>query len=513
MYYTRLSPRHEKEEFAFFRDSSSLALPYFSLPVFKENSMLKLTDTKTIPLNRKDRLLLFNPELATWCFLEEREVSVYEPLQQGISYSALLAMEGLGDSDRLSTLLRHLYRLGLLALDDRTGICQDIYHAGPIFRDIPLLEILLTKRCNLRCSYCFAWDGWKESDMELETALKAVDRLMNTPYKNFYIKFDGGEPLLKKDLLERTVQHTIEQVHKRKSGGYLLFEVTTNGTLIDREAVDLFRRYNMRVLVSLDGPETFHNLTRTFPKGKASFSEVMNGIKLIRDSGYPFRVISVVGRHNQSHPEEILDFFAAQGIRQLRFNPVLQIGRASTEWGDGDVLLEGYLSFMKSVVLRAYEDQSFQEDNIESLLRNMVYKTRDYKCMRSPCGAGHFYQCVDTNGDVYPCGLFRAETPRLVLGNVLEGVDFAQCGKKHPLVKKFPSRITGKIDTCKDCDWRHLCEGGCTLGAYLKHKSIFAPTYQCDYFKSMYSFLFSLMEEKPDLIQRLLPEETNIINA
>jgi radical SAM protein with 4Fe4S-binding SPASM domain len=229
----------------------------------------------------------------------------------------------------------------------------------------------------------------------------------------------------------------------------------------------------------------------------------------MRAADYPFRVITVVARHNLSHAGEIIDFFAQSGIKDLRFNPVLKHGRGKQGWQDNGIEPGEYLSFMKRVASRCCEDGSLHEDNIESMLRNMVYRARNFKCMRSDCGCGHYYLCVDTGGDIYPCAYFLAETHSFKLGNVHEDVNFGECGANHPLVKTLPLRSVGKIAACSQCRWRHLCEGGCTLGAYLKSGTISAPTYLCDYFKGMYNFLFTILAKDPDFIRDLLKDEVN----
>lgn len=512
MYYTKLKPELEKQETENLQDLFGIPLYDSHPPHLSENSLLSFVNTTTIPLDKKDNLLLFNPELATWVFLEGKERLLYDYLREGVRYSTLLTasmlkVNGLRGKNRLNNLLAHLYDRGLLSVNGKSGLNQEVYHEGPLFNDIPMIEMLITGRCNLGCSYCFAEANQKKQDMKLETALKVVDHLMEMPFNHFYIKFNGGEPLLKKDLLEKTCQYTIEKFQQVKKEGFLLFEVTTNGTLIDKEAVVLFKKFNMRVLISMDGPERLHDRARPYLNGSPSFQDVMKGIERMQDAGYPFRVITVVTRHNLSHAPEMIDFFARAGIKDLRFNPVLKHGRGKQGWQDNGIKPEEYLSFMKSAASRCCEDGLLHEDNIESMLRNMVYRARNFKCMRSNCGCGHYYLCVDTGGDIYPCAYFLAETRSLKLGSVHENVNFGECGDNHPLVKTLPLRNIGKIADCSQCQWRHLCEGGCALGAYLKSGTIFAPTYLCDYFKGMYMFLFTLLAQEPRIILRLLTGE------
>lgn len=512
MYYTKLKPELEKQETASLQDIFGISLYDSHSLHLSESSLLSFVNTFTISQDNNDNLLLFNPELATWVFLEGKERILYDYLREGVGYSTLLTaslskVNGWGGEKRLNQLLAHLYERGMLSVEGKSGLNQETYHQGPVFNDIPMMEMLVSGRCNLGCSYCFAEADQKKQDMKLETALKAVDHLMAMPFYHFYIKFSGGEPLLRKDLLEKTCQYAVEKLQQVKKEGFLLFEVTTNGTLIDREAIELFKRFNMRVLISMDGPDRLHDGVRSYPNGSSSSGDVMKGIERMQDADYPFRVLTVVGRHNLANAGEIIDFFVQSGIKGLRFNPVLQHGRGKQGWQANGIEPREYLSFMKIAASRCCEDGSFHEDNIESMLRNMVYRMRNFKCMRSNCGCGYYYLCVDMEGDIYPCAYFLAETRGLKLGNVHGDVNFGECGDHHSLVKTFPLRSVGKIETCSQCQWRHLCEGGCTMGAYLKSGDIFAPTYLCEYFKSMYAFLFSLLAEEPGFILRLLAGE------
>jgi radical SAM protein with 4Fe4S-binding SPASM domain len=471
-----------------------------------------LINTKTIPVDSKNRLLLFNPELATWCFLEDRERVLYDYLKEGVEYSTLQSVSfikenGLGGGERLNSMLTHLYDQGMLQINRQEYINQELYRKGPLFIDIPMLELWLTQKCNLKCSYCFANSGLLNKDMNYETAAKAIDQMLELPGSNIYIKFSGGEPLIKTDLMEKICDYTIEKMVKIKTDGYLLFEVTTNGTLIDKKTADLFKKYNMRILVSLDGPEKIHNRHRKYTNGKPTFEDVMAGINQIQEMSYPFRVITVVSQTNIDHLSEIFEFFTKNNIKNVRFNPILKHGRGKEDWNNQGIEPDEYLSFMKKLFTLSMEYDSIQDDNIESMLRNLVFRTRNYKCMRSTCGCGNDYFCITPEGNIFPCAYFLSETQSLKLGNINNETRLSRCGNNHPVVNRFSSRIVDKIDECRQCDWRHLCEGGCTLGAYMQSNKILTPTYLCSYFKKIYPFLLSRLASKPNLINQFLAHE------
>ncbi|WP_373730647.1 radical SAM protein [Bacteroides heparinolyticus] len=55
-------------------------------------------------------------------------------------------------------------------------------------------HIRLTNRCNLNCSYCYAEDGQKHTDMNEEQVMNLIDKCIDNQI--FHITWTGGEPLL-----------------------------------------------------------------------------------------------------------------------------------------------------------------------------------------------------------------------------------------------------------------------------------------------------------------------------
>src|SRR5208337_4895197 len=131
-------------------------------------------------------------------------------------------------------------------------------------RPVTNLRISLTSRCNLSCIYCHA-EGEKDPDAEM-SAQEIID-VMNiaTKFGIRSIKFTGGEPLIRPEILEiiRAVPNGIES------------SITTNGILLADMAADLKRAGLRRVNVSLDSlnPETYKRIT-----GSSRLNEVLAGI-------------------------------------------------------------------------------------------------------------------------------------------------------------------------------------------------------------------------------------------
>ncbi|MCP5106173.1 MAG: radical SAM protein, partial [bacterium] len=140
------------------------------------------------------------------------------------------------------------------------------------------LILELTRGCNLNCGYCSTAGKYSGPDtsqihMTREQCRKAVDFFCqrNGDIQQSFITFYGGEPLLRLDLIKYTVQY----VKKKRGGEKYSFNLTTNGTLLNKENLDFFIGNDFFLMVSLDGPETVNDRYRRFKNGKGTFKSIL----------------------------------------------------------------------------------------------------------------------------------------------------------------------------------------------------------------------------------------------
>lgn len=143
-----------------------------------------------------------------------------------------------------------------------------------------------TEDCNLRCAYCvnsgmFRFHRtYSKKSMALATAIAAVDFFVPRSGAELHppvIGFYGGEPLINFNLIERIISY-VKHNYKDNS---ITFTVTTNGTLITRDIAKYFIKNNVRLSISLDGPEEIHDRYRVFPDGSGSFNIIIQNLKMI----------------------------------------------------------------------------------------------------------------------------------------------------------------------------------------------------------------------------------------
>ena len=155
-----------------------------------------------------------------------------------------------------------------------------------MIKDQRYLMLLLTTECNLRCSYCYRDDESIHQVMSRELAAEALSFISRTD-KHVHVQMTGGEPALVPELIE-----WIASEIRNKAGRPVTIGVQTNGTLIDAALIEIFKKYNIQVGVSLDGPVSIQEELR----GNAA--ETLKGLKFLSDYGVPFRVTTVVTRQN-----------------------------------------------------------------------------------------------------------------------------------------------------------------------------------------------------------------------
>ncbi len=128
--------------------------------------------------------------------------------------------------------------------------------------DIFEAYIHMSLRCNLNCSYCYNKNNLNKDSEELDTNtwIGIIENLKNIGVNSFI--FTGGEPLIRKDLVE---------ILKSTKEENLRYTLLTNGTmLLDR--FDELMPYLDFVILSLDSLDLE---TNSASRGKTGFDNII----------------------------------------------------------------------------------------------------------------------------------------------------------------------------------------------------------------------------------------------
>ena len=173
------------------------------------------------------------------------------------------------------------------------GVVKDKFE-----RPIISLRITLTNRCNVNCLYCHH-DGMVRSKDEMTSdELYTICKVAkNIGVKK--IRLSGGEPLLKKDI--------VETVRKIASLDFKDISMTTNGILLEKYAQELKDAGLDRVNVSLD---TLNRETYEFITKKDYLEDAKKGIlKAVEVGLYPVKINMVIMKDiNQNEIKDMFQF-------------------------------------------------------------------------------------------------------------------------------------------------------------------------------------------------------------
>jgi uncharacterized protein len=216
-----------------------------------------------------------------------------------------------------------------------------------------LLVLQPTPFCNIDCGYCYLPrrnDRHRMPHDLVEAAARFVfDHQLAAP--DFTVVWHAGEPLV---LPPVWYAEAFERVARAApAGAAVQHAIQTNGMLLNDAWCDLFAAHRVELGVSLDGPARLHDARRRTRTGAGTHAAVMRGIERLRRRDIPFHVICVVGDASLECVDELVDFFLAQGIRQVGFSieEVEGVNRTSTLYRDG--IEPRFRAFFTHLIARA----------------------------------------------------------------------------------------------------------------------------------------------------------------
>jgi len=222
------------------------------------------------------------------------------------------------------------------------------------------LRISLTDKCNLNCIYCNPSE-YKINKLQRNQILSFDEllRLINIFAVNLGIKkirFTGGEPLVRKDVLSffQSV-FSLKQKYGFETG------ITTNGTLLE-DKLESLKKYGIDKLnISIDSlnPGKYKYIT-----GKDNLIEVLRSIKKANKLSFNPLKLNVVVMKN-INDDEILDFvdYIIDSDMNVRFIEYMPFG--NNRWNKNE-----FISFdeIKNII-----EDKYQLNEISSI-KNLVAK-------------------------------------------------------------------------------------------------------------------------------------------
>lgn len=173
----------------------------------------------------------------------------------------------------------------------------------------------LLGRCNLKCRHCYMEGApSRREQLPLDRVIAAVEESDKLGIGTLYLT--GGEPLLYRGLPD------VLRAAARVPG--LETTLCTNATLIDGRHIALFKENNVRLNVSIDGDETFHDYFRAFD---GAFKASDKGVRAMAKAGLAITIVMTVTQSNRHLLPRVAEWSAEAGAVKLLVQPLLKLGR------------------------------------------------------------------------------------------------------------------------------------------------------------------------------------------
>jgi Fe-coproporphyrin III synthase len=182
----------------------------------------------------------------------------------------------------------------------------------------PVVIWNLTRRCNLRCSFCYAGSANVEYAGELTTAevLGVMKDLRGFGVPALILS--GGEPLLRPDIFELSAA--------AKAMGFYL-ALSTNGTRIEGHNIAAIAAIDYDYVgISIDGIGVTHDRLRGEP---GSFGAAMRGLDLCQERGLKVGLRFTLTRDNVADLPQVLQLIGERGIDKFYLSHLNYGGRGN----------------------------------------------------------------------------------------------------------------------------------------------------------------------------------------
>ncbi|MFI5381054.1 MAG: radical SAM protein [Tepidisphaerales bacterium] len=351
------------------------------------------------------------------------------------------------------------------------------------------VAINLTRRCNLRCSFCYGLDRLTSNGADELTAAEIstfLDQVRPFSSKRASVILLGGEPLLNPEKLLAVAAHAAHL-------GFMAV-VSTNGIRITPEFARQARKTGLQVQVSLDGhTPQLHDAIR----GAGSFDKTLGGIRtLVAQCAHT--VLSLVCHEgNISHLAEFYALALSLKVNEARFIPMKLMGGAAGS---------GLRPVGMSELMRVAADLFRQHPEYLKLAGRDAFSILANTCRlgarRLSCGTGLQTVLLDADGGLYPC--LNTDRPQFRLGGVRDpGYCFRDLWMGSPVLASV--RRCSAMDTperaCSKCSVRYWCLGGCRGETFAVTGDLAAPSPHCAELHRAVLDIMWLVAESPGLVR------------
>jgi uncharacterized protein len=259
--------------------------------------------------------------------------------------------------------------------------------------------------------------------------------------------------------------------------------IQTNGTLITEGWCDFFKRHDVSIGLSVDGPAEIHDRYRRTWSGRASHAMTMRGLRLLREAGFHPTALCVLTDCALRNPDEIYDFLVEAEFDNVGFNVEAAEGvnrRTSLDHMSGEQLGSLYRSFMRRIWSRWRADGSrMLIREFDQMVRAILQVRNDSSFVIESDEVVPFrIMTIDQTGSISTFSPELAATKSevyndFVIGNVITDEPLA-IARGLPFQRLRQDLAVGQHLCESQCQYFKLCGGGFFANRFIERGSFAA---------------------------------------
>jgi uncharacterized protein len=316
--------------------------------------------------------------------------------------------------------------------------------------------LLLTNRCNLRCTYCYASGGEGPiQDLSPELSRMVIDRVCQTAIELGRPHFDltfhgGGEPVQAWETLrEATAYARSKDLPCRVS-------LVSNGVWTARQREWILHNLDS-LSISFDGAQETQDRQRPFASGRGSFKAVMRTLKALDQAGFSYGIRMTATAPWQGRlPEDVRFICEETGCPVMQVEPAFNTRRGEHQ-GPTQEESEAFVeSFM----------EAFEIANQAG--RQLTYSgARPWLLTRTFCTAPYGALIVNAAGSLVTCYEITSQSHLLAERSTVGCVTGSQIVVDHQARDALLTYLEEKRAACQGCFCYWHCAGDCYTRSFV----------------------------------------------
>jgi uncharacterized protein len=336
----------------------------------------------------------------------------------------------------------------------------------------PRLIILQpTPYCNINCSYCYLGHRDDKRLMSRDVVEAVREKIFrDLPAQSApIVVWHAGEPTAAPIEWFEYAYSRLLDVAPAQTG----FAMQTNGIAINGRWIDLFRRTNTNVSLSIDGPQRFHDARRRTRNNKPTWQIAVRALRRLQEAGFDPSVITVLHPDGLQCPEDYYAFYRDFGITQVSFSVDELEGANKSSSFAGKDFKAAITAFMLAILERAYRDSfPLHIREVERIAQRLAGVELSGNEQVEPWAA----IVVAADGSVSTFSpefmeMNAAQYDGFVFGNILDGALAGFAGTE--VFERCARDVAAGVAACRStCRYFDVCGGGSPVNKFSERSDL-----------------------------------------